>query len=133
MNKLQFVLLSNCSLLTIVTRKFAKFQKPPPRGVLKKRCSKNMQQMYRRTPIPNIFRTPFPKNALGGCFWNLLLFIFFIFRHSCNGWNEWSREILFRSSYCRCSITKAVLKNFAIFKGKHLCCILNCVELNLVF
>ena len=26
-----FVLLSNCSLLTIVTRKFAKFQKQPPR------------------------------------------------------------------------------------------------------
>ena len=75
----------------------------------------------------------FLRTLLGGCFWNLLLFIFFIFRHSCNGWNEWSREILFRSSYWRCYITKAVLKNFAIFKGKHLRCILNCVELNLVF
>ena len=25
------------------------FQKQPPRGVLKKRCSKYMQQIYRRT------------------------------------------------------------------------------------
>ena len=28
-----------------------KFQKQPPRGVLSKRCSKNMQQIYRRTPM----------------------------------------------------------------------------------
>ena len=27
-------------------------QKQPPRGVLKKRCSENMQQIYRRTPMP---------------------------------------------------------------------------------
>ena len=27
-------------------------QKQPPRGVLRKRCSKNMQQIYRRTPMP---------------------------------------------------------------------------------
>ena len=28
------------------------FQKQPSRGVLKKRCSENMQQIYRRTPMP---------------------------------------------------------------------------------
>ena len=28
---------------------FNKVQKQPPRGVLKKRCSENMQQIYRRT------------------------------------------------------------------------------------
>ena len=28
---------------------------------------------------------------------------------------------IFRSSHSRCSIKKAVLKNFAIFTGKHLC------------
>ena len=28
------------------------YQKLPPRGVLKKRCSENMQQIYRRTPMP---------------------------------------------------------------------------------
>ena len=27
------------------------FQKKPPRGVLKKRCSKYMQQIYRRTDM----------------------------------------------------------------------------------
>ena len=26
--------------------------KQPPRGVLKKRCYENMQQIYRRTPMP---------------------------------------------------------------------------------
>ena len=64
------------------------FQKQPPRGVLKKRCPGNMQQIYRRTPMPkcdfnkvasnfieitlchgcsavnllHIFRTPLTKN-----------------------------------------------------------------------
>ena len=28
-------------------------QKQPPTGVLKKRCSEYMQQIYRRTPMPN--------------------------------------------------------------------------------
>ena len=28
------------------------FQKQPPRDVLKKRCSENIQQIYRRTPMP---------------------------------------------------------------------------------
>ena len=27
-------------------------QKQPSRGVLKKRCSENMQQIFRRTPMP---------------------------------------------------------------------------------
>ena len=27
-------------------------QKQPSRGVLKKRCSENMQQIYKRTPMP---------------------------------------------------------------------------------
>ena len=29
-----------------------KIQKQPPGGVLSKRCSENMQQLYRRTPMP---------------------------------------------------------------------------------
>ena len=61
-----------------------RIQKQPSRGVRRKRCSENMQQIYRRTPIPKcdfnkveialwygfssvhllyIFRTPFPKNT----------------------------------------------------------------------
>ena len=64
-------------------------QKQPPRGVHKKRCFENMQQIYRRPPMPkcnfiklqsnfieitlrhgcfpvnllHIFRTPFPRNT----------------------------------------------------------------------
>ena len=73
------------------------FQKQPRRGILKKRCSENMQQIYRITPMPkryfdkvalqlieitlrhgcspvnllHIFRTPFLKNTSG---WLLLSF-----------------------------------------------------------
>ena len=39
----------NCYLITVTA--FFMSQKQPPRGVLKKRCSKNMQQIYRRTPM----------------------------------------------------------------------------------
>ena len=74
-----------------------KKQKQPPRGVFKKKCSENMQQIYTRTPMHkcdfnkvakqsnfidialqhgcssvnllHIFRTPFPKNTS----WWLLL------------------------------------------------------------
>ena len=39
-------------------------QKQPSRGVLSKSCSETMQQLYRRTPMPNLnfakfLRTPF--------------------------------------------------------------------------
>ena len=37
-------------------------QKQPSRGVLRKRCSENMQQMYRRTPMS---KCDFNKVALG--------------------------------------------------------------------
>ena len=62
-------------------------QKQPPIDVLKKRCSENVQQIYRGTPMPKcdfkqlysnhisawvfsckfaaIFRTPFPRNTSG--------------------------------------------------------------------
>ena len=46
-------------------------QKQPPRCVLKKKCSENMQQIYRRTPMPKcVFNQ---RTALGGCFLILLL------------------------------------------------------------
>ena len=61
-------------------------QKQPPRGVPRKSCSENMQQIYTRTPMPiieitlrhgcstvnllHIFRTPFVKNT---SMWMLLL------------------------------------------------------------
>ena len=67
-----------------------KFQKQPPRGVPRKSCFENMQQIYRRTPMPkcdfnkvarhgsspvnllHIFRKPFPRNTPG---WLLLQYV----------------------------------------------------------
>ena len=37
-------------------------QKQPFRGILRKRCSENMQQIYRRTPMPKF---DFNKNTSG--------------------------------------------------------------------
>ena len=74
---------------------YQNIQKQTSRGVRKKRCSENMQQIYKRTPMPKcdfnkvakslywnrtsvwvspvnlppIFRTPFPRNTSG---WLLL-------------------------------------------------------------
>ena len=63
-------------------------QKQPLRDVLTKRCSENMQQIYRRTPMPSrtsawvfpvnllhIFRTPYPKSASGWLLLNLLNYV----------------------------------------------------------
>ena len=45
---------------------FEYFKKQPPRGVPRKRCSENMQQIYRRTPMPKCY---FFKVALQ-LYWN---------------------------------------------------------------
>ena len=37
---------------TIIIVSCYEVQKQPPRGVPRKRCSENMQQIYRRTPMP---------------------------------------------------------------------------------
>ena len=82
---------------------FSIAQKQPSRGVLRKRCSENMQQIYRRTPMPkcdllcnfieialrhgcspvnllHIFRPPFSKNTSG----RLLLIVRYLFdSHYC--------------------------------------------------
>ena len=51
-----------------------KFQKQSSRGVLKKRCAENMQQICRRTPMP---KCDFNKVALQyGCYLVNLLHIF---------------------------------------------------------
>ena len=56
-------------------------QKQPSSGVLRKRCSEDMTQIYKRMPMPkcdfnkvakqlvnllHTFRTPFPKSTSGG-------------------------------------------------------------------
>ena len=59
-------------------------QKQPPKGVLRKRCSENMQPIYRRTPMPKCgfnkvaknykkatyFQNTIPRNTFG---WLLLI------------------------------------------------------------
>ena len=74
------VLLFNETILNII-RNFIphETQKQPSRDVLRKRCSENMQQIYRHEIAPrhgcspinllHIFRTPFPRNNSG---WLLL-------------------------------------------------------------
>ena len=58
---------------------FSCFQKKPSTSALRKSCSENMQQIYKRTPMPkrdlcslvnllHIFRPPFPKNTCGQLF-----------------------------------------------------------------
>ena len=69
-----------------------KNQKQPSRGILRKKCSENIQQIYRRTPMPkcdfnkvlglvhwcstvsllHIFRTHFPKNTFGRLLLNII-------------------------------------------------------------
>ena len=61
------------------------FLTTPQKATCEKRCS-----IKKGVLLLHIFRTPFPKNTLKGCFWK------------------------------NCSIKKTVLKNFALFTGKHL-------------
>ena len=82
----------SCEMAASKQLSAAVFRKKPSRGVLRKRCSKYMLQIYRREPMPKcdfykvakhsywnqtsawlfpvnllyIFRTPFPKNTCGG-------------------------------------------------------------------
>ena len=88
----------------------ARFRSSHPGGVLRKRSSENMQQIYRRTPMPkcdfnkvalrhghspvnllHIFRTPFLKNTSGRLLLQVgivisvaILFLFLVFMKVCN-------------------------------------------------
>ena len=64
-----------------------KIQKQPSRGVLSKRCSENMQQIYRRTPMP---KCDFNKIALQ-LYWNHTLALVFsckfaVYFQNTSGW-----------------------------------------------
>ena len=48
-------------VLAKFSKQFPRFQKQPPRGVLSKKYSENMQHIYRRTPMP---KCDFNKVAL---------------------------------------------------------------------
>ena len=89
------------------TSREKKFQKQPSRGVLRNRCSENMQQIYRRKLQSNfieitlrhgcslvnllhIFRTPVSKNTSGG----LLLKFVELDLESVNA-RRWSRGLCY--------------------------------------
>ena len=72
---------------SIINRKIIHtHQKQPSRGVLRKRCSENMQHIYRRTPMPKCdfnkvalqLRTPFLKNTSGRLLLTHLILFFFM-------------------------------------------------------
>ena len=43
-------------------------QKQPSRGVIRKRCSENMQQIYRRKPMQNVISINFKATLLKSLF-----------------------------------------------------------------
>ena len=49
------------------------FEKQPSRGVLRKRCSENIQQIYRRTPMPKCDYNKVAKQHLEHLFLRTLL------------------------------------------------------------
>ena len=70
-------------------------QKQPPRGVPRKRCSENMQQIYRRTPMP---KCDFNKVAKQSDF------IEFKLRHECSpvNWCIFSEHLFLRTPLGGC-------------------------------
>ena len=52
-----------------------KRNKQPPRGVLKKRCSENMQQIYRRTSMPKCDFNKVAKHDTFVCMANIYIII----------------------------------------------------------
>ena len=60
-----------CVVTSIKENLFLSLQKHPSRGVLRKRCSENMQPIYRRKPMP---KSDFNKVATQlGCDTGVLL------------------------------------------------------------
>ena len=45
--------MGNISFLMMNQKRYNNIKKQPPRGVLEKRCDKNMQQIYRRAAMQN--------------------------------------------------------------------------------
>ena len=65
-------------LMQLIKLMLCNIQKQPPRGVLKKRCSENIPQIYRRTPM---LKCDFNKVALDGCFCLLRIYFRLNFRY----------------------------------------------------
>ena len=77
---------------SLLLQKIQKYlQKQPSRGVLKKKCSENIQQIYRRTPMP---KCGFNNVALrSGCFMCYLSHIFI--RRGLHGNRMYTKPVVF--------------------------------------
>ena len=81
-----------CVLMSHSCGNMLDLQKQLPRGVPKERCSENMQQIYKRTPIQHgcslvnllhIFRTPFLRNTSWWLLPDLCLFMLHLVQRHC--------------------------------------------------
>ena len=97
-------------------------QKHPSKGVLRKRCSENMQQIFRRAPMP---RWDFNKVAKQ-LYWNRTSAWVFSCKFAAYFQNIFSQEHLWRAasgksskiSVSKISVSKTVCGIFLIF-GRH--------------
>ena len=78
----------------------------PPRGVLRKMCPENMQQIYWRTPIPKFGFNKVAKQL----YWNKILVWVFPCEFAACFQNIFSYEHLQRAASDCCRITIATLK-----------------------
>ena len=78
-----------------------KFRQQPFRDVLKKRCYENMQQIYKRTPMPKCVSTKLQSN-----------FIEIILRHGCSPVNL---QHVFRTTFPK-NTSEGLLLKFQVFR-----------------
>ena len=104
-------------------------QKQPSRGVYKKRCCENIQQIYRRTPMPkcdfNKIALLFLRTPLDGCFWYhfetsqhdclFLSFLYIAWENKVNNLNWY----LFCSKFCGLKCCFCLIL-FLIFVSKNI-------------
>ena len=82
-------------------------QKQSPRGVPRKRCSENMQQIYRRTPMPKCDFNKVDEQLYLGCSTSLYVVIWVVFGAViCN----WDKIVPYTS--------RVVLKHLLLFSNK---------------
>ena len=94
------------------SRRIIKYQKQSPRGVPRKRCSENMQQIYKRTPMP---KGDFNKAALQ-IYWNCFLAWVFSCMFAAYFHNTFSQEHLWvtASAYSWYIVVAAAKKAFKL-------------------
>ena len=86
------------------------FQKQPSRGVLRKRCSENMQQIYRRTPMPKYDFNKVAKQL----YWKRTSTWVFSCKFAAYFQNTFSQEHLWRAASALSSLLFALDRHFSL-------------------